>query len=133
MEWKEVMLRKLLGKEPLTEEQLIFKRKFFSHSVTARSIMEIACIFIAPILFSFFFDNRFAVDLGYNNLTSIEYGSLISITVFQLCVELIVIYSCSLIELKSGIPMSDFFFQFRDFQVVYCHLALMLNATLWVI
>ena len=50
MEWKEVNLRRLLGSKPLFEHEMIQKRKFYSYSVTARSIFELTSIIVAPII-----------------------------------------------------------------------------------
>ena len=131
MERKEVVLRKIMGKPPLSEEILILKRKYFSYNVTARSILELVCIIIAPFMYVFFFQNRFAIDLGYAGVTSIDYQSLLTSTAFQLIVELLVIYCCSLIEVKNGIPMSDFFYQFRSFKIMFSHIASFMTACLW--
>ena len=112
MEFKEEILRKLLGKPPIPRNIVIMKRKFYSYSVTSRSIIELVSIIIAPVMFAFFVDNRYAIDLGYESLVNgeLNYLDLISSTMFQILVELLVIFCCSLIEFHHNIPLSG-----RDF------------------
>ena len=50
MERKEVYLRKVFGMKPLTELELVAKRRFFSHTVSARSILELVSIVVAPVM-----------------------------------------------------------------------------------
>ena len=123
IEWREVMLRRTLRVAAMDEKMLAAKRKFYSYTLTSRSILELVCILISPIMFVFFFPSRFAIDLGYSNVISIDYESILTSTALQLVIEIMVIYCCSLIEVNKGLPMSDFFYQFRSFDVFYCHLA----------
>ena len=94
MEWREVMLRKLMGSAPLTKEELVIKRKFYSYTVTSRSILELISIIISPVMFVCFWDNRFAVDFGYGGLKRIDFNAMVISTIVQLVVEMITIYAC---------------------------------------
>ena len=131
MEKKEIWLRKLLGSKPLTEIEMVAKRQYFSHSVTSRSILEIASIIIAPTMLVCFSENRFAVDLGYNGLEDVDVKTLFVTTLIQIVVELLTIYLCSLMEIRQNVPMSDYFFQFRNSSVFFCHLFYFAAASHW--
>ena len=106
MEWKEVNLRKLLGQPALSPNDMVMKRRLYSYSVTSRSILELVCIILAPIMYVFFFNNKYAIDLGYAGVDQLNYESIFSSTILQMMVELLVILACSLIEFKNGIPLS---------------------------
>ena len=133
MEWKEVNMRKLLGLKPLKEAELVTKRRFYSYIVTARSILEIVAIIVSPAMFIFFFPNRFAVDFGYSGVNLLNYDSIYVSTIIQVLIELLVIFICSMIEVKQNIPMSDFFYHYRSVYILICHYAGFMWASVFMI
>ena len=102
MEKKEIFFRKMFKMKVLTDIEFITKRKYYSHSVTSRSIIELVSIIIAPLMLVVNSSNRFAVDLGYNSITDVDVTTLFVTMAIQISVELLVIYLCSLMEIKQG-------------------------------
>ena len=113
MEWKEVKLRKLLGHPALTEQQLEQKRKYWSYSITMGSIVELISIVLSAVMFVAFSSNRYTVDLGYEGINEVDVAAVIFTVVFQIVIEMIVDIICAFIEQRKGLPLSDFFFQYR--------------------
>ena len=122
-EQKEFYLRKILGKKQLKNEELAEKRKFWSYGVTATSIIEITSVIITTVMIILFYDRRYAVDLGYAEYDSlgVMQMSLIKSTILQILIEQIVDFACSIIEEKQGFEKSDFFFHFRNKEIIIIH------------
>ena len=72
----------------------------------------------------FFYKNRFAIDLGYSSFINTEFDMevLVRSASVQLLVEMIVDVVSAQVEHKAGLPPSDYFFQFRNVEVIMMHI-----------
>ena len=81
-----------------------------------------------------FYKNRFAIDLGYSSFTNgvFDMQSVVVSAVLQLIVEMFVDVLSAQVEHTQGLPPSDYFFQFRNIEIMIIHVAAYLPAMDWV-
>ena len=72
-----------------------------------------------------FYKTRFAIDLGYSSFTNgvFDIQTVVVSAVLQLIVEMFVDVISAQVEHTQGLPPSDFFFQFRNFEIIITHIA----------
>jgi hypothetical protein len=132
-EKKDSFFRNLFGLQPLTKTELEAKRKFWSYTVTMTSFIELSCIIVSNVMMVCFSIHRYAVDLGFSGSDEIDITSVVAIAVVQLVIEVITDLCCTLIEHSRGIPVSDFFFQFRNKEILFIHFSSMCIAFHWIL
>ena len=131
--WRDTHLRQLLGMKSYTPAELVERKKFCSYSITCSSMLELSSILVSTVMIIFFSDNRYAVDLGYEGIEPLDISTLIVGTICQVFIELFVDLICCFIEMKKGLPVSDFFFQFRNKEVFFLHFSGICCASSWIL
>ena len=122
-ESRDSYLRKMMRMRQLNKEELCIRRQWWSYEVTANSIIEITSIFVSAFMSLRFYNNRFAIDLGYGGFTDYNYFFFVTVmsTISQVLIELAVDYGCGIIEDVRGYEKTNFFFEYRNKEVFFLH------------
>jgi len=83
----------------------------------------------------FFYNNRFAIDLGYSSFTdgALNMQSVVFSAVLQLIIEMFFDVISAQVEHTQGLPPSDFFFQLRNAEIFIMHISGYVGAITWIL